>query len=84
MSYSDYLISRDLATLSAPFYALIMTAMRQADTENMARLRLAWPDVADELEARYHAPGGLLGAEQGDMAAELALPAVPRDRPGAA
>jgi hypothetical protein len=64
MSYADYEISRDLVTRYVPFYALIMTAMRQADTGNMAKLRLAWPDVADELEARYHAPGGLLGAEQ--------------------
>lgn len=47
-----------------PFYSLIMQAMRQADTPNEIMLRQCWPDVWDDLEARYHAPGGLLDGEQ--------------------
>lgn len=42
------------------FYALIMAAMRQADTDNAERLRRCWPDVWQELHARYNAPGGIL------------------------
>jgi len=34
--------------------------MRDADTTNAARLRMAFPDTWDELQARYNAPGGLL------------------------
>jgi hypothetical protein len=64
VSHFDYMVSRTLATNDLPFYALIMTAMRQADTTNLDKLRAAWPDVYAELEARYHAPGGLLAGEQ--------------------
>lgn len=59
MSYHEYLVSRELAG-HAPFYALLMAALRQADTENAAKIRRAWPDLAAEFEARYHAPGGVL------------------------
>lgn len=48
-----------------PFYALIMAAMRQADTANAERLRHMFPVVWDELQARYHAPGGLLPGDDG-------------------
>jgi hypothetical protein len=60
MSLHDYQVSKQLAALDAPFYALIMAAMRQADTHNQVRLRNQWPQVWDELQARYNAPGGLL------------------------
>lgn len=46
-----------------PFYALIMAAMRKADTFNGARLRAAFPDVAEDLEARHAAPGGLRASD---------------------
>lgn len=62
MSYYDYKKSLELS--GAPFYALIMAAMRQADTDNVRLLRMAWPAVWDELEQRYHAPGGLLPGEE--------------------
>jgi len=42
------------------FYALIMAAMRKADTFNAMRLRAAFPDVWDEVQARYSAPGGVI------------------------
>jgi len=47
-----------------PFYALIMAAMRKADSSNTDKLAAAFPDVWGELKARYHAPGGLLPSEQ--------------------
>ena len=62
MSYHEYVVSKELH--GAPFYALIMAAMRGADTHNEAKLRFAWPEVWDELYARYHAPGGLLEYER--------------------
>ena len=45
------------------FFALLMAAMRQADTGNASLLRSAFPAVWDELQARYDAPGGVLPGE---------------------
>lgn len=63
MSYHDYRQSQKIALGDYPFYALIMAAMRQADTDNAAKLKRTWPDVWDELQRRYHSPGGVLPEE---------------------
>jgi hypothetical protein len=60
MSYHEYMISRKMTSTDPPFYALIMCAMRKADTTNAAKLRAAFPDVWNEFQARYNAPGGVL------------------------
>lgn len=65
MSLYDYDVSRQVGILDYPFYALIMAAMRQADTENLAKLREAFPATWDELNARYNAPGGQLDSDGG-------------------
>ena len=59
MSLYDYLVSQQLA-FDAPFYGLIMAAMRRADTASLVLLRNSWPEVWAELDARYNAPGGAL------------------------
>ena len=48
---------------SDPFYALIMAAARSADTDNMAKLEAAWPEVIDQLQRRYNAGGGILDGD---------------------
>ncbi len=63
MSRFDYEASKLISAEDWPFYALIMAAMRQADTHNAERLRRAWPGVWNELEARYNAPGGFLESD---------------------
>jgi hypothetical protein len=63
MSYHEYMVSREMTSTDPPFYALIMCAMRKADTTNAAKLRAAFPDVWNEFEARYNAPGGVLTDE---------------------
>jgi hypothetical protein len=63
MSRYDYQASQRITDLDPPFYALVMAAMRKADTRNEQKLRAAWPEVWDELLARYNAPGGLLPGE---------------------
>lgn len=63
MSLHTYVVARELVRQDVPFYSLIMAAMERADTFNAARLRAAWPEVWDELVARYNAPGGLLEGE---------------------
>ena len=63
MSYYDYRVSASLELQDVPFYALVMAAARRADTTNLTKLRMAWPELVAELEARYNAPGGLLPGE---------------------
>ncbi len=63
----EYLGSRTLLveeTLGNQFYTLIMAAMRCADTDNLAKLKDAFPEVYQELVDRYNAPGGLLPGEE--------------------
>ena len=64
MSWHEYEMSKQIAKYDRPFYSLIMSAMRQADTENLLKLQAAWPEVWEELSARYNAPGGLLPGEE--------------------
>jgi hypothetical protein len=64
MSIYDYRSSLRIASLGEPFYALIMAAMRQADTGNLARLKDAFPETWAELERRYNAPGGVLPEDE--------------------
>lgn len=64
MSLYDYEVSQRLARQDVPFKALIMAAMRRADTINAALLRSAFPEIWAEAEARYNAPGGILERDQ--------------------
>ena len=59
MSYFDYEMSKRIAAHDYPFYALVMAAMRQADTDNLERLQDAFPGVWLELQHRYNSPGGI-------------------------
>lgn len=55
-----YKASVELGRGDPSFYGLIMAAMRKADTTNAAILWRAFPEVWDDLQARYEAPGGVL------------------------
>lgn len=63
MSQFDYFDSQLLEAGNHSFYALIMAAMRRADTDNLKKLKEAFPKTWEELNARYHAPGGRLPRE---------------------
>lgn len=64
MSLYDYNMSQDIAANDYPFYALIMAAMRKADSNNLARLEAVFPGTAEELRHRYNAPEGKLIGER--------------------
>lgn len=49
---------------SIHFYAVVQCAMRMADTMNTEKMKLAWPEVYEELRQRYNAPGGYLEGEK--------------------
>lgn len=63
MSRYDYQESLKVASQGYQFKALIMAAMRQADTNNSTKLEAAFPEIWEELHARYNAPGGYLVGE---------------------
>ena len=66
MSLYDYKMSQRIASEDYPFYALIMAAMRQADSNNIDLLKFAFSDVWHELTERYNAPGGVLPEDKGE------------------
>ena len=63
MSHYDYVTGLHIASKDHPFVALIQAAMRKADSQNIAKLALAFPEIWKELNARYTAPGGYLPGE---------------------
>ena len=65
MSLHDYLTSRRISEFDPPFSALIMAALRKADSSNTAKLQAAWPEIAVEFKYRYWSGGGLLPFEPG-------------------
>lgn len=67
MSFYDYEASKEIAAKDYPFAALIMAAMRKADGHNIAKLLSVYPDIWEELEARYNAPGGRILGERGSI-----------------
>lgn len=75
MSLHDYKNSMEIQFQRWPFYALIMAAMRQADTDNLKALKVAFPATWDELQARYHAPGGQLPSDRRADPDTQAIPA---------
>lgn len=67
MSMFDYRLSRKLLNDDPPLSALIMAAMRKADPDNLSRLVLEWPEIYQELQERYEAPGGGLTKEEREI-----------------
>ncbi len=61
----DYEAGRRIEAEDYPFYALIQAAMRQADPDNLYKLRVGFPDEYQELQERYNAPGGQLPTDLG-------------------
>lgn len=57
MSLYEYQQSQ-VASMEYDFYSLIMAAMRNADSINLAKLNDVFPEVYHELKQRYNAPGG--------------------------
>jgi len=70
MSLYDYNVSREIESKGYPFYALLMAAIRQADSDNLVKLRDAFPEVFRELNLRYNAGGGILVGVPGKIKGE--------------
>jgi hypothetical protein len=63
MSLVSYQQSLELSRVDYDFSALIMAAMRKADSHNLHALQLGFPRIWVELQMRYDAPGGYLEGE---------------------
>jgi hypothetical protein len=65
MSLYDYKIGTGVAQKydDDDFYGLIQGCMRLADTDNLNKLKTAFPEVWNELQARYNTPGGHLPSD---------------------
>ena len=72
MSLYSYLESKKLSRTDWNFDALIMAAMRKADTFNSEKLKSAFPEIWEEFFRRYHAPGGAIDGESVEAACKLA------------
>lgn len=65
MSYDDYEngMAIEMEYDSDDFYGVIQGAMRLADTDNLEKLKSAFPEQWKDLQARYHAARGKLQGE---------------------
>ena len=63
MSLYNYEVGLRISAQGYPFYALVQAAMREADTDNLEKLKAAFPDQWKDLQERYHAPAGKLAGE---------------------
>ena len=71
MSYKHYLQSIAIATgeeqddgEDVSFNSIIMGAMRKANTNDKRKLKGEWPEIWEELHARFMAPFGFLSKEE--------------------
>lgn len=60
MSLHAYHVSRAIEQKDLPFEALIMAAMRKADSYNALKLTNAFPGIWNEFAKRYNAPLGVI------------------------
>jgi hypothetical protein len=79
MSLHDFRTAVEISKGDKPFYGFIMAAMMKADTPNLVKLRMMYPDVWLELDTRYNAPGGYLEEEKAE-APENVRPRLNRRR----
>lgn len=68
MSIEDYNSGMALELLcqrkNIPFYGVIQCAMRKADSDNLKKLKRAFPEVWKDLQARYKVPMGILPGDK--------------------
>jgi len=79
VSLYDYRKSQEISAENYPFYALIMSAMRQADTDNVELLKMAFPEVWTELHERYHARGGAITEKEIKAMMDNYKPGLPKN-----
>lgn len=64
MSLYNYKKSQEIAREDPLFAALIMSAMRKADSRSIIKLGVAFPRIFSEFQARNRAPLGMLDGDK--------------------
>jgi len=62
-SWHSWLAVNEIEKRRFPFYALIVCAMKNADDENLAALKVAFPGLFEESQERYNNSMGMANAE---------------------
>lgn len=70
ISLDEYQQSLVVNAQGYPFYALIVAAMRQADTDNLEKLKQSFPDVWRSFKIRYDNSFGIVPEWDGFTAQE--------------
>jgi len=70
MGIREYFQSQEIEGKNYDFYAIVMAAMRNVDTDNLEKLQAAFPETWEELLKRYNAPGGVLERSEVSYAAK--------------
>jgi hypothetical protein len=70
LSLYEYEQSQQISAQGYQFYALLGALIRDADTDNTARLKAAWPDIYESMQRRYNAPMGVVPEWDGFTAEE--------------
>ncbi len=65
--WHSYLAVNEVERHHFPFYALIACAMKNADNENLAALKVAFPGLFEETLERYNNPMGMTDGERDDF-----------------
>ena len=64
-SLHDYQMSVEIRVLdSVTFYGVFMALVYMADTDNIEKLKAAFPQAVKESIQRYNAPGGILNDKE--------------------
>lgn len=51
----SYMLSQEISRVNDDWYALLCSLIRDADTDNLAKLEQAWPDCVGAFRELYHA-----------------------------
>lgn len=62
-SLYDWQQALEISKIDPQVNALIMAACMKADSDNMRRLELGFPELVREARERWNAPGGRIGHE---------------------
>lgn len=71
MHVTDYWKARRLINEDFPFYAALTYLVLKADSDNLEKIRSAWPGFVEQTQARYNAPAGALTDDEKALAQKL-------------
>lgn len=62
----DYMIGARLKDADISFTALVSAAMRKGDTNNLAKLKMVFPEIWGSLQERYNSDYGIIEEDKAE------------------